>query len=399
LRLSNCFGSRARAAGPTRQLLSPLRAQRAAISLALERLCRPHVGAGCAAERGTGTPPETHRRVARHSRSGRGYPDLPRRGRASSGRGAPRAPTLRLGLAVNPLLAAISILTLAGASARLWPGDAKRGRLAILYLATSTQFVLTSMTDQMWAAHLSFNLLWLYLVLRDDRFGLGAAPWVGVAALNLPNPLAHALFAAPFLLRVARSRRLGWIGYYAVVYGAAAIGWFVATAATGRELAFSGRPMADRYLVHAVDLTALLTWQAPAMALFLVSALLHVRSLKPAERDLWSGIVLTLAFHAVFASGDHVLGYGAGFAVLGAAALLAASATVTVAGQRGALMPRLVALSTVLTLLVQLPLRATQAQSALRHATSTIHDGAPAGATTPSRSSNSRSAPKAASRR
>jgi hypothetical protein len=167
------------------------------------------------------------------------------------------------GALVNPLLAAISILSLAGASTRLWPGDARRGRLAILYLATSTQFLLVSMTPDAWAAHLSVNLLWLYLVLRDDRFGLAAAPWVGVAALGLQNPLPHALFAAPFLLRVLRTRRIGWIAYYTAAYGAGALAFYrwmsVAPAEGGARPAPEVVRLAspERYLVEGLNLSVL----------------------------------------------------------------------------------------------------------------------------------------------
>jgi hypothetical protein len=276
-------------------------------------------------------------------------------------------------LLVNPLLAAISVLSLAGASARLWPGDVRRGRLAIAYLATSTQFLLVSMTEQSGAAYLCFNLLWLYLVLRDDRFGLAAAPWVGVAALGLQNPLAHTLFAAPFLLRLLRTRRLGWIGYYGAVYGAGALAsyhWmsFSTTAASaGHALDLVGLAGADRYLVPGMNLSVLLTWQAPAMALFLVASILLVRSLKPAERDLAAGIVLTLAFFLILRANDGPSwGYQHVYPVLGSAALLAASATVSVAGQRGALVPRLVAASAAIALLIQLPVRATHAERLMR---------------------------------
>jgi hypothetical protein len=272
--------------------------------------------------------------------------------------------TPRPALLVNPLLAGISVLSLAGASARLWPADTRRGRVAIAYLATSAQFLLVSMSEDASGAHLCFNLLWLYLVLRDDRFGLAAAPWVGVAALALQNPLPHALFAAPFLLRLLRTRRLGWIGYYGAVYGAGAL-------AVHRWMSFSnmevdaGRAIA---LVQGVNLSVLLTWQAPAMALFLVASVLLVRSLRPAERDLMAGLVLSLAVFFLFgATDDRAWGYQHVYPVLGSAALLAASATVSLAGQRGgALVPRLVAASAAAALLIQVPVRAARAERSMR---------------------------------
>ncbi len=280
-----------------------------------------------------------------------------------------------LPLVVSPLFAAISILSLAGAATRLWPGDVRRGRLAILYLATSAQFLLGSMGERQWAAaYLCVNLLWLYLVLRDDRFGRASAPWIGVAALALQNPLAHAFVAAPFLLRVLRTGRLGWIGYYVVVYGAGAAALYYA--ASGSLAGLDGSILSlgeweiDRYFAQGMNLAALLSWQAPAMALFLVTAVLLIRVLRPAERDLLTGLALTVVFYTVFgASGDHVWEYHQLFPVLGSAALLAASATVTLAAQRGgALVPRLVVVSTGVALMIQLPLRARHVERSTRSA-------------------------------
>ena len=280
---------------------------------------------------------------------------------------------------VNPLLAAISILALAGASARLWPGDARRGRLAVLYLATSSQFLLMSMTGYSWAAHLCFNLLWLYFVLRDDRAGLAAAPWVGVLALGLHNPFPHALFAAPFLIRLLRTRRLGWIAYYGAVYGVGVIVWyrvmsyFHGQVGSGRALDIFGLPSVQGYFVQGMNFSLLLTWQAPAMALFLIAAFFLVRSMKQAERDLMAGLVLTFAFYFVFPQNQgHGWGYRYFYSVLGSGALLAASATVALAGPTGAVVRRLVVASAVATLLVQLPLRAIQAERFARPYAATL---------------------------
>jgi hypothetical protein len=280
---------------------------------------------------------------------------------------------------LNPLLAAISVLSLAGASARLWPGDMRRARIAILYLVTSAQFLLMSMTGYSWAAHLCFNLLWLYLVLRDDRVGLAAAPWVGALALGLHNPFPHALFAAPFLVRLLRTRRMGWIAYYAAIYSGAALGWYrlmaFSHAQVGRGGAIQefGLPSVEGYFAQGMNLSLLLTWQAPAMALFLVAAFLLIRSLKQAERDLMAGIVLSFAFYFVFPNNQgHGWGYRYLYSVMGSAALLAASATVALAGPAGAVVRRLLIASSVAALFVQLPLRLLQAERFVRPYAATL---------------------------
>jgi hypothetical protein len=115
------------------------------------------------------------------------------------------------------------------------------------------------------------------------------------------------------------------------------------------------------------------------MAMFLVCALVLVRVLRPAERDLLTGLVLTFTFYAFFgASADHSWGYRHAFPVLGSAALLAASATMSLAGQRGgALVQRIVFASAVVAILIQLPVRASQLERSARTRSTTIR-GSPA---------------------
>ena len=272
---------------------------------------------------------------------------------------------------VAPMLAAVSVLGVAGASARLWPADPRRGRMAILYVATSTQFLLTSTTGVAAGAQLCLNMLWLCLALRDDVLGLAAAPIVGAGALGIGSPLPHALFVAPFLVRLVRTMRPVWIGYYAAVYAAAAVGWYRWAPTPGapigwtRPLAAFALPGARAYLAQGMHVSLLLTWQAPAMTLFLVAAALLVRSLKAAERDLAAGLALALLAHLMLAAdGRYALGSGYLYPMLGNAALLAGSATGILATQRGGrLVPRLVAASMAAALLVQLPLRVAQAAS------------------------------------
>ena len=286
---------------------------------------------------------------------------------------------MRIEIVVNPLLAAISVLALAGASARLWPTDPRRGRIAIFYLVTSAQFLMMSMSGYSWPAHLCFNLVWLYLVLREDRFGLAAAPWVGVIALGLHNPFPHALFAAPFLLRLLRTRRLGWIAYYGAVYGAGFLGWyrvmsyFHGQVGSGRALKLFGLPSAEGYFVQGMNLSLLLTWQAPAMALFLIAAFFLIRSMKQAERDLMAGLVLTFALYFLFPQNQgHGWGYRYLYSVLGSAALLAASATVTLTAAGGAPLRRLLVASTIAVLAVQLPFRSLQTERFVRPYAATL---------------------------
>jgi hypothetical protein len=109
------------------------------------------------------------------------------------------------------------------------------------------------------------------------------------------------------------------------------------------------------------------------MALFLVAAFFLIRSLKQAERDLMAGIVLTFAFYFLFPQNQgHGWGYRYFYSVLGSASLVAASATVALAGPTGALVRRLVTASSVAALVVQLPLRLIQAERFVRPYAATV---------------------------
>jgi hypothetical protein len=261
--------------------------------------------------------------------------------------------------------------------------------LALLFLVLSAQFLVTSMGAYSMAAHLCLNLFWLWLYLRNDRVGLAAAPWVGVLALGLHNPIPHALFAAPFLLRLLRERRFAWVGYSAVVYIAGALAWYqwlqfaqtdvdgsIAVIGAGTAGAGLGGgvfntfafPSLFRWFVQGVSLSLLLTWQTPVVALFLPVALISWRRLGAVERDLAAGLIGTWLFYAFFnADQGHGWGYRYMHAVLGNAALLAASGAEELwRGGRQALVGRLVVASALVTVAVQWPLRAVQTERFVR---------------------------------
>jgi hypothetical protein len=285
----------------------------------------------------------------------------------------------------NPVLAGVTVLLLAAVARRLWAGEQRvRGTvLAALFLGLSAQFLLTSMGAYSMAAHLCLNLLWLWLYLRNDAIGLAAAPWVGVLALGLHNPIPHALFVAPFLVRVVRDRRFAWAAYCGGVYIAGMVAWygwldFVQTDVNGaRAIIGAGEagdgigagvlnvfrvPSLFRWFVQGMSLSLFFTWQTPVVAVFLPIACLCWRRLGAVERDLAAGLIATWFFYAFFdADQGHGWGYRYMHAVLGNAVLLAArGADELWRDGRQSLVGRLVVASALVTVLVQWPLRAMQ---------------------------------------
>jgi hypothetical protein len=276
---------------------------------------------------------------------------------------------------VNPLLAAASVLLLDRIARRLWPGDDQRRLLALAFLVTSAQFLVTSMSEYSMPAHLCLNLLWLLLYLRDDRPGYLALPWIGVLAMGLHTPFPHALFVAPFLVRLLRRRQLGWLSYMAVVYLAGAAVWLQwlnftgagsgAGVTTGSLLGSFQLPDATMRFTHGLNLALLLTWQTPVLAVMLVLALLAWRDLQRTERDLAAGLLLTFGFYLLFPFNQgHGWGYRYIYGALGNVMLLGATG-VALAGRemRRETLRLLVVTSLLVSVAVQLPLRFRQTEA------------------------------------
>jgi hypothetical protein len=288
-----------------------------------------------------------------------------------------KAPFVAIGAPalLNPLLAALSIAMLAAVARRLWPDEGLRPWLAIALLASSSQFVVTSGTAYSMPAHLCANLVWLWLYLRDDDRSWFAALVVGVIALGLHNPFPHALFVAPFLIRLVRDRRWRRVGWAALFYGAGSIGWFLWL----RALQSLG-PVGDGLLsvlqlpgsaalwLNAINVSLLFTWQTPVFGVLVVAALFQARRLAPPLRDLAWGVLLTIVFYSFFpATQGHGWGYRYAYQVLGSLALLAAAGvTPLIAAVGSGRATLLVGASLVVGLFVQLPRRLVETERFVR---------------------------------
>ena len=132
--------------------------------------------------------------------------------------------------ALNPLLAAGSVLLVAHLVRAIMPHRPFAPLLAALLLATSPQVLATAASGFSFPAHLFFALLWLALFRRGDLRGHAGAALVGAFALGLHQVHVHAIYAAPFLLahllgRFGRSAAS--LGVYALAYGLALPAWML----------------------------------------------------------------------------------------------------------------------------------------------------------------------------
>lgn len=101
---------------------------------------------------------------------------------------------------LNPVMAVISIFAMADIARRTFPDMLEAAVVAAGLLAISPQFLVTGGSGFAFAAHLTFNLVWLSLFLRERFWAHCLAAVIGFLAVGLHQIHFHPLFAAPFLI-------------------------------------------------------------------------------------------------------------------------------------------------------------------------------------------------------
>jgi len=283
---------------------------------------------------------------------------------------------LGAGELLNPLLTGASVLALGLAARRIWPDERARPWIAVALLATSSELLVTSGSGYTMPAHLLANLLWLWLYLRGDRWSWALALLVGGLALGLHNPFPHALFVAPFLVRLLRERRWGRLTSGVLAYAAASACWLAFLLQARSNVEGTGEtlvtlfawPSVRTLLLHVTNLTLLLTWHAPVLGILALIVVLRPWKPPAVIVDLAIGAGMTLVFFSFFPSTQgHGWGYRYAFQVLGSLALIAAEGVPVVARAIGASRTRAwMATGLALAVVVQLPLRLLQTERFVR---------------------------------
>jgi hypothetical protein len=198
---------------------------------------------------------------------------------------------------------------------------------------------------------------------------------VGALALGLHNPFPHALFVAPFLIRLVRQRRWKRVLAAAVTYGVSGAVWlfwlravYIARGAAGGTTSLFALPGVYAAWLHGMNWTALLTWQAPMFAILLIVALAQFRQWDALLADLGLGVLFTLGFFVFFASSQgHGWGYRYAFQILGNLSLLAAAAVPTIEATIGRVATRRwLTAGFAMTILCQVPARMVQTERFVR---------------------------------
>ena len=286
-----------------------------------------------------------------------------------------RAGFMSIGLQwlTNPVFAAISIIAIAAVARNIWPNDRWKPLLAAGLLAASPQFLVMSMTSYAMPAHLALNLVWLWLYSDPGKRRFWLAPFLGVVALGLHQPFFHALFAAPFLLRLIRDRRWKTCFWFGAIYIAGIASWYAwwhyflpAFSAGGSKGPFGLH--GQTLLVQIIYASLLLGWVALPVPLLAVLGFGGLKKAPPLLCDIATSCLLTFGLY-IFVRLNQAHGWGDRYfhGALGCLILVAAAGWDSLSariGRQAAVTFALVGL--VVAFFVQLPLRSVQAEQFVR---------------------------------
>lgn len=247
--------------------------------------------------------------------------------------------------ALNPLLSA-GTLVLIWRLARRFSDDPLAPGWAVLFTLASPVFTVHGISYYASSGYLFFNLLFMTLLLGRTLPRAFAAGVTGSLALTLSHPVAHALFAAPWLVRLLWKRRwktlaalaagylpvalilgLGWLQVRSAIRGenAAAMAAEVTAKAAGPVAvgadstpvlgefeAFLGVlevPGAERLAVRFLNGLELFFWALPGLPLLALAGFPALRR-HPGLRLLTWSAAATLGFYFfVSFSQGHGWGY------------------------------------------------------------------------------------------
>jgi len=286
---------------------------------------------------------------------------------------------------VNAMLVAVALAALAGVARRLWPERPELAAVAVVLAATSSQVLCMGMTPFAMTAHLTFNMVWLWLYLRNTPLSHAAAITVGFFATGLHQLIFHPLFAAPFILQMLIDRRWRLSALYVTSYAAIGVFWIVywqLLLVSHGIPAPADHPVGASFFIDRVagmlrdfsvsgpetmlqNLLRFAAWQNPLLLALLVPGMILGWRSGGVLRCLTAGIVLTLAAMLILLPYQDIgWGYRYVHGVIGSAALLAAflwgklAAELEIAERMAAW--SVMAVGTAVALLVLLPIHAWQ---------------------------------------
>lgn len=292
-----------------------------------------------------------------------------------------------VGFLLNPVLSGIAVVVTYAVGRQLWPERPRMAVAAALILAMSSQLLVTGMTAYAMPAHLAFNMVWLWLFLRNRPVSDAGAIGLGFAAAGLHQVLFHPLFVGPFVLELWLARKwrraavftaayaaigVFWILYWSLLYRVVGIrpdeasavggGWFMQ-----RIMDQLDKVELGNFALFDLNLIRFITWQNLLVApLTVIGGLTVIRRpghFRAMALGIWALMVIMLI---ILPSQTHGWGYRYLHGFLGSSALLSVFAWVELQNGLAADQRRLAnsafALLSVISLVVLFPLRAWEAR-------------------------------------
>ena len=240
-----------------------------------------------------------------------------------------------------PVMAASSVVLVWRIALRLWPDRADVRAAACLLFVCSAQLIVTAATPYAMTAHLFFNMLWLWLFLKDRAIAHVGAIIIGALATGLHQVPYHPAFALPFCALLLWRRQYVWSALYAVSYAAIIHLWMkypflpaepgaVATTSVGALGSISstllGQFSGSNVAIMSSNLVRFFAWNHLLLLPLILIAATDPRVRKnPLMMAMLAAIMLTIAMKLFF---RPLQGLGWGFrymhGLIGVACLLAA---------------------------------------------------------------------------
>jgi len=274
---------------------------------------------------------------------------------------------------LNPCLAVVTVLALYGTARNIWPNEKQNALVAILLLAGSAQFLVMAMTAYSMPAHLAFNTVWLWLYSRPERRRFYLAPVVGVLAIGLHQPIVHALFVTPFLLRLVWQRRWNAVSIFGLIYLSGCAAWYAwrlefSPPAVGQAVSFLRLWNPKMLVIQPMDLLLVIGWSALATPLLAVLGLGRILYERPIVRDAALSCILTFGFYYFFyLDQGHGWGYRYFHGTLSCLVLVAVAGWKALLEKTGEQKSQnFLCLALAASFFVALPLRCWQAEGFIR---------------------------------
>jgi hypothetical protein len=285
------------------------------------------------------------------------------------------APFQLVGLpwACNGVLAGASLFLIYRVTEEI-TGDRRAGGWALLFALASSGFWANAISYYSMQAHLTANLLYVWLLLRPTPWKGLAAGLVGSVALLLHNPVPHLLFAVPWTISLAvepRTRRVLpplILGYMPAL--AAGMGWAwlerdIQVAAQGTGMvsdAISGVfswPDATILNMRVAAAVKMWVWALPCVFLFAFMGVLRFRGNRHVRLLALSAATTFCGYLFVKFDQGHGWGYRYFHSAWGVIPVLAACSLAAPSDERARLVS-FAGASAALSLMILIPLQLFQ---------------------------------------